>query len=208
MRSTRCYWYLNINLGCPSSLPILLKHLNPEFESAVEVRETCELAIAKIHYDLERENNPTGGYESIDPAPPLSEQTSTFELGELLMNESLPLFNRYRAMFSLRNIGTEESVLQLAKGFESSSALFRHEIAYVFGQMQHLASVPSLIKTLKNINEVDMVRHECAEALGSIGTSECFEVLDLFKGDQDVVQESCTVGLDILDWENSNTLED
>jgi deoxyhypusine monooxygenase len=68
-------------------------------------------------------------------------------------------------MFALRNRGTEEAVLQLASGFQDSSALFRHEIAYVFGQMQHPASVPSLIATLSKPGESDMVRHECAEAL-------------------------------------------
>ncbi len=62
------------------------------------------------------------------------------------MDVNLGLFERYKAMFSLRNLGTEEAVLQLARGFEDDSALFRHEIAYVFGQLQHVASVPSLIK--------------------------------------------------------------
>lgn len=61
-----------------------------------------------------------------------------------LLDTSLSLFERYRAMFTLRNIGTEDAVLALADGLKDSSALFRHEIAYVFGQLQHPASIPAL----------------------------------------------------------------
>ena len=41
------------------------------------------------------------------------------------MNPSLPLFDRYRAMFALRNDGGKEAVLALASGFDDDSALFR-----------------------------------------------------------------------------------
>ena len=37
----------------------------------------------------------------------------------------LPLFQRYRAMFALRNIGTDEAVDALASGFSDDSALFK-----------------------------------------------------------------------------------
>jgi deoxyhypusine monooxygenase len=76
-------------------------------------------------------------YTSIDPAPPTadSDGLSVEELGNQLLDQELELFERYRAMFALRNRGTEEAVLQLAAGFQDSSALFRHEIAYVFGQV-------------------------------------------------------------------------
>ena len=46
-----------------------------------------------------------------------------------------PLFGR--ALFSLRNLGTEESVLAVAEGLScEDNALFRHEVAYVLGQIQ------------------------------------------------------------------------
>jgi deoxyhypusine monooxygenase len=52
-----------------------------------------------------------------------------------------------------------------------------------------------------------MVRHESAEALGSIATPECFEILKAFEHDtQDVVRESCIVALDMYDYENSDEL--
>ena len=59
-------------------------------------------------------------------------------------------------MFALRNRGDEESVHALSHGFHDASPLFRHEIAYVFGQMQHPASVPSLLSVLANKDEVSM----------------------------------------------------
>ncbi|CAG8607430.1 7334_t:CDS:1, partial [Funneliformis mosseae] len=79
-----------------------------------------------------------------------------------------------------------------------------HEIAYVFGQMRSPASVPALIKTLENMNELYMVRHEAAEALGSVATPECLPVLKRFKDDQErVVKESCEVALDMYEYESS-----
>ena len=52
-----------------------------------------------------------------------------------------------------------------------------------------------------------MVRHECAEALGSIADSECREILNSFLQDTDrCVRESCEVALDISDYEMSGQL--
>ncbi|TPX73179.1 hypothetical protein CcCBS67573_g05551 [Chytriomyces confervae] len=207
-------------IGKESSIETLTKYLDPSTELSREVRETAELAIERIRYEISLTNpvDNTSGYESIDPAPALETKTvsegskvktlSAPEVGAILMDTQLPLFMRYKAMFALRNRGDTESVLELAKGFEDESALFRHEIAYVFGQMQHKASVPSLIKTLSNETEQPMVRHEAAEALGSIATPECIEVLEKFKADNaDVVKESCVVGLDMADFEISGDFQ-
>ena len=38
-------------------------------------------------------------------------------------------------MFALRNIGDEISIKALASGLNDSSALFRHEVAFVLGQV-------------------------------------------------------------------------
>lgn len=74
--------------------------------------------------------------------------------------------------------------------------------------MQHPASVPSLIATLSKSDESDMVRHECAEALGSVATDECMLVLKEYSKDQEeVVKESCAIGLDMLDYERSGELQ-
>ncbi|CAB4434313.1 unnamed protein product [Rhizophagus irregularis] len=196
-------------IGDPSSLDILEEYLNDEH---AVVRETCELSIAKIKYEIDNDNNKQdiskSSYTSIDPAPPNVKTQSVTELREILLETKLPLFERYRAMFALRNLGSKEAVLGLAEGFNDPSALFRHEIAYVFGQMQSPDSVPALIKTLENMNELSMVRHEAAEALGSIATSDCLPALKKFKDDHErVVKESCEVALDMYEYENSKDFQ-
>ena len=52
--------------------------------------------------------------------------------------------------------------------FSPDSALFRHEIAYVLGQMQSASVVDELKSCLANSAENPMVRHEAAEALGEL----------------------------------------
>ncbi|SCZ92099.1 BZ3500_MvSof-1268-A1-R1_Chr5-3g08336 [Microbotryum saponariae] len=202
-----------------SSLPVLKKYLSHPIAA---IRETAEIALAKIEWDNseegKREKRPNE-FHTIDPAPashhsPLASgsKTSTTttpipELQATLNDTTKTLFERYRAMFALRNDGSKEAVLALATGFDDESALFRHEIAYVFGQLSSPHSVPSLIKVLSHTNEEDMVRHEAAEALGGIATEECLPILEQFAKDENVprvVRESCEVALDMYEYENSN----
>lgn len=124
------------------------------------------------------------------------------------MDEDENLFVRYRAMFSLRNKRTKESVLAICAGLKGKSALFRHEIAFVLGQMQDENSIPFLIENLRDSLENEMVRHECAEALGAIANDECIKVLNEYLGDAErVVKESCEVALDICDYEKSGDFD-
>ena len=74
--------------------------------------------------------------------------------------------------------------------------------------MQHPASVSALIEVLSDSKEEAMVRHEAAEALGSIATPECLPVLEKFTRDsQSVVKESCIVGLDMYQHETSQEFQ-
>ncbi|XP_048416074.1 deoxyhypusine hydroxylase [Stegostoma tigrinum] len=172
-------------------------------DPVIEVAETCQLAVKRIEWLRDNKDQNESQYCSIDPAPPALEKDIK-KLRETLLDESLPLFDRYRAMFALRNIGSQEAVLALGDGLQCGSALFRHEIGYVFGQMQHDASIPQLITALKKMDENPMVRHECAEALGSIAKEPCLEVLKEYLHDGErVVKESCEVALDMLEYENS-----
>jgi len=174
------------------------------------VRDTCKLAVERLVW-LEKgqdENLSTNPYASTDPAPP-STETDVEKLKETLLNEKEGLFPRYRAMFALRNLGTEESILALAQGLKAKNALFRHEIAYVFGQMQSPLVTQHLIECLRNEDELDMVRHECAEALGSIASDEVYEELSKYlnKSQPDVLRESCVVALDFADYERSTDFQ-
>lgn len=145
-------------ISSESSIPVLKRYLNDTNRS---VRETCEIALAKIEWDNSPEGKahssahiledgyiscarhtlsltrPGRTYTSIDPAPPTSgllkgklapedfSRDSIESLGVSMMDPALPLFERYRAMFALRNIGTDEAVDALASGFSDDSSLFK-----------------------------------------------------------------------------------
>ena len=62
-------------------------------------------------------------------------------------------------------------------------------------------SIDALIQVLRNQKEEAMVRHEAAEALGSIGSNACQEILrDFVHDSEQVVRESCEVALDMANW--------
>ena len=137
-------------------------------------------------------------YGSVDPAPPSTEQKIK-TLAATLLDEDTKMFERMRAVFSLRNNRTKEAVDVLCTGFKANSALLRHELAYVLGQMQDSHAVPTLIGVLSDENEHVMVRHEAAEALGAIGDLRAKPVLETFLNDPlPEVSESCEVALDLL----------
>ena len=137
-------------------------------------------------------------------------------LEEALLDPKLPLFLRYRAMFGLRDLASPPdlptaapAVLALAKGFADPSALFRHEIAFVFGQLSHPTSIPALTAALSDLEEASMVRHEAAEALGSLGEEDGVEdVLKRFLDDKEqVVRDSVVVALDMAEFEKGGEAE-
>ncbi|CAM9115957.1 unnamed protein product [Chrysoparadoxa australica] len=197
-------------IGSKASVEALQQFLS---DPAPEVSQTCELALGLIHWrgqqdEDELDHNP---YLSVDPSPSASKLISTAELQEQLLDESLPLFERYRAMFSLRNRGSEDDVLALGRALrECQGALLKHEVAYVLGQVQHVASVPALAESLQDEGEHHMVRHEAAEALGAIGGALAEELLKTHQQDSEaVVKESCVVALDTMDyWSQASFNED
>ena len=137
-------------------------------------------------------------YGSVDPAPP-SREINVGTLKETLLSEENKMFERMRALFSLRNNRSIEAIDALCEAFSSNSALLRHELAYVLGQMQNNHAVPKLIEVLSDNNEHVMVRHEAAEALGAIGDRRAKLVLTEFLNDPlPEVSESCEVALDLL----------
>lgn len=203
-------------IGSASSMPALEKCRDND--NSIEVGETCRLALDFIQWKANGgvegdENTPIAcacmlnPYSSVDPAPPhpKHQALSTEDIGAILQDEQQPLFERFRAMFSLRNRGGPDSVKQLGSALinDTSSALLRHEVAYVLGQTQHPDAVEYLETSLKRNNEHRMVRHESAEALGAIEErwGECEVILEQFLNDEDdVVRESCMVALDAADY--------
>lgn len=210
-------------IGEEASIPVLEAFLD---DPSAPVRETCEIALDLIRGG--RPSPPTRAaaaeeaafdgaaagmltFGSVDPAPAM-EGTHLMSVGALkaqLMDTRSDLYHRYKAMFALRNRGADpEAVLALCAAFADESALFRHEVAYVLGQLQHPISVDALALQLAKADEAAMVRHECAEALGSIANERCIELLMRFKDDAEVVvAESCLVALDMAAYEQSAEMD-
>ena len=175
-------------------------------DSSEEVRETCVLALARLGLGQGQEDQNRWG--SKDPAPP-SKEKDPAKLRTILLDESLPLFDRYRAMFSLRNRGDEQSILALTEGFSCSSALFRHEVAFVLGQVASPLGSEALLQRLRDEGENSMVRHEAAEALGDIpGVDIEAEMARYLSPSVDpVVRESCVIALDMADYNTSTEFQ-
>jgi len=152
-------------------------------------------------------------YQSVDPAKGIEGATITDipALGLQLLDESAPLYTRYQAMFTLRNLGGPGAIKQLADGLrrDRSSPCFRHEVAFVLGQMEEEDATEALLEALAQTDEHPVVRHEAAIALGSI-CSEVGEIaLQQFKDDDEpMVAESCRVALStIAYWKKWEELE-
>jgi len=215
-------------LSSVESIPLLRKYTTDEEQC---VRETCEIALDKIEWDRSEEAKAlkkNAQFTSIDPAPPLSHSSlasplktsvspeiDVQTLRTALLDTSLPLFKRYRAMFGLRNIGTPEAIDALCDGFTDQSSLFKHEIAFILGQLSHPHSIPALMKVLHATAESDMVRHEAAEALGGItmdeqdGARVLDELREWIKKPEapEVVRQSCEIAVDMWEYENSDQFQ-
>lgn len=141
-------------------------------------------------------------HKTNDPAPPFNPKNnenykSVKWLEELLLDPKKPIFDRYRAMFSLREIGTDEACKALCQtltkeNFSNCTALLKHEIGFVLGQLGHTYAkicVPYLEQTVGDENEAPVVRHECVIALGDI--TDKTEVMQKYTNDKDdIVRES------------------
>ncbi|GAQ44642.1 deoxyhypusine hydroxylase [Aspergillus tubingensis] len=209
-------------LGYEDSLEIL-KALKDDANEPEVIRETCDIAVDRIVWEnseaRKAEKLKPSDFTSIDPAPPMpldAAEPSIPELEKTLLDTKLPLFQRYRAMFALRDLASPpdlptavQAIDALAKGLKDPSALFRHEVAFVFGQLCHPASVPSLTECLSNQEEEGMVRHEAAEALGSLGDVDGVEdTLKKFLNDpEQVVRDSIIVALDMAEFEKNGEME-
>lgn len=140
-------------------------------------------------------------YETVDPAP-LAPETTVPELEARLFDAKRTMFERYRALFSLRHLGGDDAIKVIARAMvEPDSALIRHEAAYVLGQMQGTAAIPYLEKQLRH-DPSPMVRHEAAEALGNMwdAVEKVTPILERAKREDPAqeVRESCEVALDNL----------
>lgn len=89
------------------------------------------------------------------------------KVSSLMLNTEKPLKERFRALFTLKNIGSDKCIVEIAKGFKDASALLKHELAYCLGQMQNEKAISVLVDVLEDDKQESIVRHEAGEALGN-----------------------------------------
>ncbi|CAL1401229.1 unnamed protein product [Linum trigynum] len=195
-------------IGLESNIPLLKRSL--VVDPAQEVRETCELALNRIQ-EMNAANRgdqsavmDKSPFLSVDPAAPAFSCSSVNELREVLLDEEKAMYERYGALFALRNHGGDEAVSAIIDSLQSKNALLKHEVAYVLGQLQNKATSAALSAVLSDENEHPMVRHEAAEALGSIADGKSIALLEEFSKDPEpIVSQSCEVALSMLEYERS-----
>jgi len=237
-------------IGDDSALDIL-REMQKDETQCREVRETASLALRRIEHVAkkksavvgarvgskkettavgiaEKEEEDGDGEEhivqhtySVDPVPAMEASVETDTLAAIILDDTADIWDRYGAMFALRNRAQEtfglaktrenERVVELCsstlgKTLRSEtvhSALLKHEICYVLGQLRedddNDIAREALFDCLEDPNEHAMVRHEAAEAIGSRGGAGAEALLRKYLSCEDrVVRESCEVALDML----------
>jgi deoxyhypusine monooxygenase len=145
-----------------------------------------------------------------------SQPDAISSLRESLCSQTTPLPVKYRALFSLKHLASTETgsnaeaaVDAIAAAIASTSSnLLKHELAYCLGQTGKKCAVPHLRRTLSDLEEAVIVRHEAAEALGALGFAENLDILRQFrdrKGEDVAVTETCELAIDRLQWQNDET---
>ncbi|KAE8686181.1 Deoxyhypusine hydroxylase [Hibiscus syriacus] len=183
-------------IGLESNIPLLKNSL--VLDPAPEVRETCELALQRIE---ELKSSSSDDKSSMKETSPFCQLTLLQQLHlihlEVLLDEERGMYERYSALFALRNHGGEEAVSAIIDSLES-------KVAYVLGQLQNKAASAALSNILRNVGEHPMVRHEAAEALGSIADDQSVALLKEFARDPEpIVSQSCEVALSMLEFERA-----
>ena len=145
---------------------------------------------------------------SVDPIPAMPTETPFERLKAVVLDDAHEMWERYAAMFALRNksCADRESSDACADVLgevlsASGSALLKHEVCYVLGQLQSASpgARDALIRCLEDSREHPMVRHEAAEALGSIAHPSTRGYLESFASDPEpIIAESCEVALEIM----------
>jgi deoxyhypusine monooxygenase len=95
-----------------------------------------------------------------------ADENSVQAVGDILTDVSKPLKDRFRALFTLRNLGGEKAIDIISSCFNDTSALLKHELAYCLGQMQDKYALNALSHVLADRSQEPMVRHEAGTRLG------------------------------------------
>jgi len=173
--------------------------------------------------DDDDDDDETNVVFSVDPVPAMDDSVGTEQLAKIICDDAENIWERYAAMFALRNRAqktfglpkTRERELlvnlcseTLGKALRTGkSALLKHEICYVLGQLRddydNESAKTALFACLEDSEEHAMVRHEAAEAIGSRGGEGAEVILKKYShAECKIVRESCEVALDMLHENN------
>jgi deoxyhypusine monooxygenase len=141
--------------------------------------------------------------------------TTVLSLRKTLTSESSPLAQRFRALFSLKHLASQNpptpstlpAIDAISAAFSSPSALLKHELAYCLGQSGNDAAISPLRRVLEDRDEDAMCRHEAAEALGALSDEGSLPLLRERRDDskeEEVVRETCEIAVGRIEWEHSS----
>lgn len=205
------------NLAEENTLTLLKKYEDQDRTSSM-LWETCFLAKELINWKTRTDNGKVENldfkqliFKTNDPAPPYSIYSADcnsdhkdvpFLEGILIDRENkYDLFERYRALFTLRELNTKESIIAICQtlvqeNMDKCGALLKHEVAYVLAQMEDLNehAVPFLIDSVLNDGESPIVRHEALIAVGEM-IDEQGKLEHLLKHKDEIVSESAEVAI-------------
>lgn len=89
--------------------------------------------------------------------------TALENIGKVLNDPKRPMKERFRALFTLRNLGGETAIKCISECFQDESVLLKHELAYCLGQMQDKNAIPILRSVLEDKTQDPIVRHEAGK---------------------------------------------
>jgi len=176
------------------------------------------LALENVKWMKETKEGETEGFNlkdckffnSNDPAPAFNtikeEKYKDFNLLKKILNEG-DVFTQNRVLFTVRNLGGDEAVEFLSSCYSSKfSALFKHEVSFILGQMAKKAkkALTKLEEVLQDEKEDPIVRHETALTLGEISVSK--DLLEKYSTHENqLIAESCIIAQDFMEfWKQFN----
>lgn len=180
------------------------------------VYETYYLKKKQIEWEKATDHGKTEGIDlkaslfDSDPAPWYNYKTDTryadvgFLQRILLDDVNNDLFERYRALFTLRELNTEESLMAICQCFMeahlSCSDLLKHQAAFVVRQMESLnkAAGPILLKYVNSHDVSPLVVHEVLVTLGWIIEDKAL-ITPFLKHPDLLVSESCESAISIIE---------
>lgn len=120
-------------IGTKECANIVIDYLS---DPAEVVRDSVKLALSRIAYVLQCKSKINKSHRlffSVDPAFPLAYNNgiSINKLEAVLLNSELDIYERYEAMFALRDVGSPEAIAALGKGNKIISNEFSRIIYFL-----------------------------------------------------------------------------